>query len=68
MAKKNINDLIKQLEAEGYKVKKTVPTVKKTFEVEEKVIEQFMDAVDKRDMKVKDAINDALNDWIKKKP
>lgn len=67
MAKRNLNSLIKQLEAEGYKVKKAVPTIKKTFEIEEKVIEQFMVNVDKRGLKVKDAINDALSDWIKKR-
>jgi len=32
---KEINRLIKELEKSGYKVKKDVVTVKKTFEVEE---------------------------------
>jgi hypothetical protein len=64
---KNITYLIKQLEVEGYKVKKTVPTTKKTFEVEVALIEEFMNIVDKRGLKVKDAIDEALKNWIKKR-
>ena len=58
---------IKELEKAGFKVQKVVKTTKKTFEVPEKTIFEFMSIVKSIDgLKVKDAIDQALTDWIKK--
>ena len=67
MDQKEINKMVKELEKAGYKIKRDVPTVKKTFEVEEATVNEFMTMVDKRGLKVKEAIDEALRDWIKKK-
>jgi tryptophan synthase beta subunit len=55
---------IRELEKLGYKVKKDIPTVKKTFEVPVELLEQFMTKVKAKNMKVKDAIAEALKNWL----
>lgn len=64
---KDLLKKIKELEKAGFKVKKVVKTTKKTFEVPEDLISQFMDLVNSRGLKVKDAIAEALQDYINKK-
>lgn len=69
MAKPNVMskaDMIKVLESEGYKIKKVEVTVRKTFELREETLKQFMALVDKKDLKVKDAVEEALSGYIKK--
>lgn len=63
---KNLEKKIKELEKAGFQVKRVVKTTKKTFEVSEETIEQFMALVKSKDIKVKDAIEEALVNWIKK--
>ena len=62
---KNLEKKIKELEKAGFQVKRVVKTTKKTFEVSEETIEQFMALVKSKDIKVKDAIEEALVNWIK---
>ncbi len=58
--------MVKELKNKGFDVKRRVPTVKKTFEVPEDTLEKFKKAVYQRDMKIKDAIEEALEDWVEK--
>jgi hypothetical protein len=60
-------DAIAALEKLGYKVKLSKPSVKKTFEIEVELLESFMDIQKKSDIKVKDALHEALSDWVNKK-
>ena len=55
---------IKELEKAGFKVKKVIPTTKKTFEVPVDVLNKFMAIVKRDDLKVKDAIAEALQEWV----
>lgn len=64
---KELQKKIKELEKAGFKVKKVVPTTKKTFEVPEELLNQFMAVVKEKDLKVKDAIAEALEQWVKGK-
>jgi len=50
----------------GFKVQKIVPTTKKTFEVPIEVVEKFTKLIKSKNLKVKDAITEALQDWITK--
>jgi hypothetical protein len=68
----NMNDLkakdaVAALEKLGYKVKISKPSIKKTFEIEAELLESFMDLQKKSNIKVKDALHEALTDWIKKR-
>ena len=54
------------LKTEGFTVKRDVPTVKKTFEVEPEVVAEFMAEARKRKLKIKEAIDQALRAWIGK--
>lgn len=47
-------------------IKKAVPTVRKTFEVDESLVEEFLDTARSRKLKIKNAIDQALRSWIKK--
>lgn len=51
----------------GYTVKLSKPTTKKTFEVEIETLETFVKLQKSLGIKVKEAIREALNDWISKK-
>ncbi|MBL7672508.1 MAG: hypothetical protein JNM39_18670 [Bdellovibrionaceae bacterium] len=64
---KELAKKVKELEKAGFKVQKIVPTTKKTFEVPVEVVEKFMQLVKSKDMKVKDAVSEALNDWCTKR-
>ena len=48
-------------------VKPDVKTVRKTFEVEEKLVEVFITEARSRKLKIKDAIDQALRNWVGKK-
>lgn len=64
---KDLLKLIKELEKQGYKVKRDMKTKKHTFEVEEDNLNLFFEAAERHDLKIKEAINEALSDWIKKR-
>lgn len=66
MARRNIDEMIKALESEGYKIKKVEVTVRKTFEIREETLKQFMALVDKKGILVKEAVEEALSAYIKK--
>jgi hypothetical protein len=51
----------------GYEVRLKKPSVRKTFEVEEDTLAEFIELQEKHEMRMKDAIADALKDWILKK-
>jgi hypothetical protein len=40
---------------------------KKTFEVENRSLQNFVSTVKQKKLKMKDAITEAINDWLKKK-
>lgn len=48
-------------------IKKNVKTIRKTFEVDEILVEEFMIIARGRKLKIKNAIDQALRDWISKK-
>jgi hypothetical protein len=58
--------LIKQLEKQGYQVKKVVETTKKTFDVPTEQLAKFNEVVKRRDMKIKDAMIEMFDMWIGK--
>lgn len=69
MRKQDVIDYLKKNPdalSDEFIVRRRVTTVKKTFEVESSVLEQFMAEVKQRGLKVKDAINEALSDWVKR--
>jgi hypothetical protein len=57
---------IKELEKLGYKVKKEVKTVKKTFEVPELLLAEFVSITKARKLKMKDAISEAIELFVSK--
>lgn len=56
-------ELIKQLEREGFEVKRKVRLVRKTFVVDEDVLADFMEVRGQRNVKIQDAVNEALRYW-----
>ena len=59
-------EIIKQLREHGIRVRRDVPLIRKTFEVQEQVLKQFLSIAQAKKIKIKDAIDEALRDWIKK--
>jgi glutamine synthetase adenylyltransferase len=55
----------KALEGDGLKVVSNAPTVRKTFEVEPELVDEFMKEARNRNLKIKEAIDQALRDWVK---
>lgn len=57
-----------ELKVRGYSSRK-IPkhTVKKTFEIDPDLLKDFMKQVRKQKIKVKDAVNIALQKWLHKK-
>ena len=47
---------------------KRADTVKKTFEVDKSLVEEFMTSARTRKLKIKDAVDEALREWIRKRP
>jgi Leu/Phe-tRNA-protein transferase len=64
---KEEKDAIQVLKELGYQVKLQKPTTKKTFEVQIETLNEFMRVATVCDLKVKDAIEEALANWISKK-
>ncbi len=64
--RKDEAQLIAQLTRLGYKVK--APQVKKTFSVSQPVLERFMRAVEKSDKGVGECVDEALLEWLSKRP
>ena len=62
---KDIQRKIKELEKAGFKVKREVRTERKTFEVPTDLVKEFMATVRANDLKVKDAIAEAIETWVK---
>lgn len=58
---------VKILNNLGYEVKLSKPVSKKTFVVENDTLERFESIVSQENMKIKDAIGEALEDWMLKK-
>ncbi len=56
---------IKELEKAGFKVKRVVPTTKKTFEVPVELVDAFMDYCRANKIKVKDAVEDMFREYLK---
>lgn len=64
---KELQKKIKELEKQGFVVKRVVPTTKKTFEVPVALVERFMKHCNDNDIKVKDAIAEAIEEYLKKR-
>lgn len=65
MVKKiDVDEAKRVLESAGFKVLDN-PYEKKTFEVRGSVLKQFLEVVKKSNSKIKDAITEALELWIK---
>ena len=63
-----IERMRRELESIGYKVRKPSSAyVKKSFEVERDILKRFMDEIEQRGLKMKDAINQALTLWLDSK-
>lgn len=60
-------EAVKVLEKLGYTVRLSKPSLKKTFEVEAEVLERFIEVQKASKMKVREAINEAITDWVRKK-
>lgn len=54
--------------SEEFIIKKRVSTTKKTFEVEDTLLHDFMVEAKRRGLKVKEAIGEAIEAWLKSKP
>ncbi len=69
MKKVNLSDetLEAELKRRGYLVKKKENNVRKTFELPEELVQEFMNEVRARGMKVKDAIRWSLESFLKSK-
>ncbi len=67
MKKEDTNSIIKRLEAMGYEVKKIVKTKRHTFELPEELLGEFLKIQSESKMLVKDALAEAIEDWIAKK-
>lgn len=64
---KDLQKKIKELEKQGFVVKKVVPTTKKTFEVPVELVERFMKYCRNNNVKVKDAISEAIEEYLRKR-
>lgn len=65
---KNVDALIKQLEAEGYKVQKAPSAYTlHSFQIDKGVLARFFEVQRERGLKVREAIDEALRDWIKRR-
>ena len=59
--------LLRQLEAQGYQVKRKRNLERKTFVVDRDILEAFLKAREKAGVKLQDAVSEALKDWTDKK-
>lgn len=65
--KQKERDALKTLKSLGYNVSLSKPTTKKTFEVEIDTLDEFLKIQKGSGLKVKEAIQEALSDWVKKR-
>lgn len=67
MGSKELDKAIEKLKAAGYKVATPVDDlVVKTFKVRKDVAEAFYKKLKAHDMKVQDAIEEAMKEWVKR--
>ena len=59
-------ELLRQLEKEGYQVKRKTTFVRKTFLVEAPILDEFLKVRARLDIKVQDAINAAIHEWTER--
>lgn len=65
---KNVESLIKQLEAEGYTVKRDPSSYTlHSFQIDKDVLARFFEVQRERGLKVREAMDEALRDWIKRR-
>jgi DNA-binding transcriptional regulator GbsR (MarR family) len=64
MSDEEIAKWIKELEKRGFKVSKKGPSRRHTFLINADVLQLFFAVIEKRKMKVKDAVDQALSEWI----
>lgn len=55
---------IQELESEGYQVRRKVEYVKRGFQIEKELLERLNRCTLSRGIRVKDAINQAISQWI----
>lgn len=58
-------ELSKEAARLGRRLERKGPFRPRTFEVDEKILQQFLAEVERRDIRQKDAISDALELWLK---
>lgn len=58
-------ELLEQLEKEGYEIRLKGTFVRKTFVVEKSLLEEFMRCRARLGIKVQEALDMALREWIK---
>jgi hypothetical protein len=69
---KKIRKMIITLEKQGYIIREKPNMnrpkvfIKKTFEVEKETLHSFLDVAYYRDLKIKEALEEALQDWIER--
>lgn len=56
----------RELERAGFEVKRKVTWVKHSFQVDERRLKDFQAVIGEREVFVKDALDEALADWILK--
>ena len=67
MAKKDVEKALETLRREGYRVSHPPEElVVKTFKIPRATSEAFYKKIRDNDLKVQDAIEEALKDWVKK--
>jgi hypothetical protein len=54
------------LESKGFKVRESKKTVAKTFQVSEYVLTEFLQVCTTKKMKIRSAVDEALEEWTKK--
>jgi len=68
MAKTNVDDMIKRLEAEGYSVKRDPQSYTlHSFQIDKELLVRFFEIQRSRGVKVRDAMDEALRDWVKRR-
>jgi DNA-binding transcriptional regulator YhcF (GntR family) len=61
------SQLIQEMRKRGFVVKKKANHIKHTFEVLPEVLQDFVKATEQRGLRIKEAVHQALTDWIKKR-
>ena len=67
MAKRNQVEQSKRvLEAAGFEVRRRADWVKHSFEVDRQRLQTLREVASRRDMKLKEAVDQALTEWLEK--